>query len=506
MKLAKAAFARTSGTLGLVALAVIASPYAAADDAAWYAGASLGQSKANIDNAGISRGLLGGGFTTTAINADDRDTGYKLFGGYQFNKNFALEAGYFDLGSFGFAATTVPAGTLNGNIKLKGLNLDAVGMLPLTERWSAMGRVGVNYAEASDSFTGTGAVNVLNPNPGKREANYKVGLGVQYAVTDSLSIRGEAERYRINDAAGSRGDIDLVSLGLVYRFGGKTPVSSPKAATQPAPTLKAATPPRPASFVAAAPVLVIVPVAAKTEQYCSILDIQFEINQDDIQHEEMEKLAVVGNFMKKYPVTTAVIEGHADNVGTAERNMELSQRRAEHVVSYLVESIHINPSRLQAVGYGETRPIADNSTEEGKRMNRRIDAVIACATDVEGLAVAHARTTMALVIDFDQNKADIGPQYHDELRKVANFLKANPTVTATVEGHTGNLQATPELAMDMSQRRAQNVVNYLADNFGIARTRLAAEGFGQTRRVAYNTSLEGQQENRRVNIIFKYAK
>jgi len=57
-----------------------------------------------------------------------------------------------------------------------------------------------------------------------------------------------------------------------------------------------------------------------------------------------------------------------------------------------------------------------------------------------------------------------------------------------------------------SRQRAQNVVNALVENHGIARSRLAVEGFGETRRVAYNTSLEGQQENRRVNIIFTYPK
>ena len=111
---------------------------------------------------------------------------------------------------------------------------------------------------------------------------------------------------------------------------------------------------------------------------------------------------------------------------------------------------------------------------------------------------------MAMLIEFDRNKADVKPGYRDELRKVADFLKANPSVTATIEGHTANLQATPELALEISRRRAQNVLNYLVDNFGVARSRLSAEGFGQTRRFAYNTSLEGQQENRRVNIIINY--
>jgi len=211
--------ATTSGMLGLLAFALIASPYAVADDTGWYGGINIGQSRANIDDARITSGLLGSGFTTTSINDDDRDTGYKIFGGYKLNKNFAVEGGYFDLGRFGFTATTVPAGTLNGTIKLKGLNLDAVGILPINKKFSAFGRAGVNYAEADDSFSGTGAVTVTNPNPSKRETNYKFGAGVQYDINESLGMRAEAERYRINDAVGNRGDIDLFSVGLVYRFG-----------------------------------------------------------------------------------------------------------------------------------------------------------------------------------------------------------------------------------------------------------------------------------------------
>jgi OOP family OmpA-OmpF porin len=83
-------------------------------------------------------------------------------------------------------------------------------------------------------------------------------------------------------------------------------------------------------------------------------------------------------------------------------------------------------------------------------------------------------------------------------------MKSHPGVTATVEGHTANVK--PADAMAVSQLRAQNVVNYLADNFGVARSRLTAQGFGQNRRFAYNTSAEGRKENRRVNIIFNYPK
>ena len=215
--------ARASGTLGLAALAAIASSWAVADDLGWYSGVSVGQSRAKIDDTRITSSLLGGGFTATSISDDNRDTGYKLYGGYKFNRNFALEGGYFDLGRFGFTATTVPAGTLSANIKLQGLNLDAVGILPITPKFSAFGRVGVNYTEARDSFSGSGAVSVLNPNPRKDDTNLKFGAGLQYDFTEALGMRLEAERYRINDAVGSRGDVDLLSVGLVYRYSARRP-------------------------------------------------------------------------------------------------------------------------------------------------------------------------------------------------------------------------------------------------------------------------------------------
>jgi OOP family OmpA-OmpF porin len=247
-------------------------------------------------------------------------------------------------------------------------------------------------------------------------------------------------------------------------------------------------------------------VPAPTAQYCSILDIEFEIDNDEIQRAEKEKLGVLGTFLTKYPDTTAVIEGHTDNVGSADYNLKLSQHRADSVVSYLVDTYRIAAGRLKAVGYGDSRPLASNSTQEGKRQNRRIDAVIACVTDIEGLAVAPSRMTLALLLEFDANSAEVRAQYHDQLASVATFLKNNPMVTATVEGHTGNLQANAAASREIAQRRAANVVAYLVDKLGVEPSRLVAEGFGKTRRFAYNTDSEGQQDNRRVNIIINYPK
>lgn len=482
--------AKTAGALSLVGCAVMTPQFAAAADSGWIGGLNVGRSIANIDDVRIRQNLSDAGLATSGMRVEDNDTAFKVFGGYKFNKNFALEGSYFELGKFNFTSTTSPTGTMDGSINIRGVGLDAVGILPFNKQFSGFGRVGVHYDTVRDQFRSTGAVpSPMESFPHEYAFNLKVGLGLQYDFNESVGMRGEWERYRINDAVGSTGDINMYSVGLVVKFGEK-----------PAPARREAAP---APVACIPPALVIVPVAKKQE-YCSILDIQFDINREEMQREDKEKLAVLGTYMAKYPDTTAVIEGHSDDVGTSEDNMKLSQRRAESVVSYLEDAYKIAPSRLKSVGYGETRPVADNSTEEGKRQNRRIEAVIACVTDIEGLKVQPARLTMAMEMEFDRNKADIKPQYAAELSRVANYLKANPSVSATVEGHTDNLQTTPEKAMKISQERAQNVVNYLVDKLGVSRQQLATSAFGESRRYAYNTSLEGEKENRRVNIIINY--
>jgi OOP family OmpA-OmpF porin len=474
----------------LVGLVGVSGPAVGVEPGDWYVGIGAGRSQVNIADERIRSQLLGAGLTMTSIDDDDRDLGYTLAGGRKFNRNFALEGGYFDLGEFGFTANTTLPGALIGTLELRGVNMDAIGILPLGEKFSAFGRAGVIRAEAKDTFRGTGGVTVVNPNPEERDTNYKVGLGVQYDFTPSLGLVGEWQRYRVNDAVGNTGDVDLALVRLVYAFG----------ATRSAPRAAAVSEAAPAPTQTPAPVLVVVPVA-QTQQYCGILDIQFEIDRDAIEREEQEKLSVLETFLKKYPETTAVIEGHTDEVGASAENMRLSQRRAESVVSYLANR-GIARSRLEAVGYGETRPLADNRTQIGQRLNRRINAVVACATDIEGLTPSAARMTMAMEMEFDTDAADIRSRDREELRKVANFMRATPLVTATVEGHSSN-QQTPAQGMQLSVRRAETVVNALVD-LGVERRRLQVAGFGQTRRFAYNTSAEGQQENRRVNIIFDF--
>lgn len=333
---------KVSGVLGLAALASLS---VMAQDSGWYGGANVGRSAATIDDARINSGLIGNGFRSSTIVDDDRSTGYKIFGGYQLNRNFAVEGGYFDLGKFGYTATTQPPGTLNGNIKLRGLNLDLVGILPLTDKFSAFGRAGVAYAQARDSFSGTGAVHVTNPNPGKNDTNYKFGLGLQYAFTESLAMRAEAERYRVNDAVGNKGHIDLVSVGLIYRFGGKAQAPVPRTlAPEPVREVVAAAPPPPP------------PPAPRFEKYTLSATELFAFDSAELRMPQPKLDEIASALGGNREVNDVVITGYTDRIGSDKYNQKLSERRAVSVKNYLTGK-GIDANRLKAQGRGEANPV-----------------------------------------------------------------------------------------------------------------------------------------------------
>ena len=263
MKLSK--FPATGRTLSLAVFAVlgtVASPWVMAQDSTTgpYIGASIGGTKAKFNNDSVNSALVGQGFTVRSRSEDNSSTGYKLFGGYQLNRNFAVEGGYFDLGRFNYALNTTPIGTFSSDTRVRGLNLDLVGMLPLSDQFSVFGRVGAAYAQSRANSIRTGALPLNNSSTNRKDTNLKVGLGLQYAITEALAVRAEVERYRINDPIRNRGHIDMASVGLVYSFGGKeqqpvarafVPVVSAPPPPPPAPMIVAPPPPSPPPVIAA---------------------------------------------------------------------------------------------------------------------------------------------------------------------------------------------------------------------------------------------------------------
>ena len=106
------------------------------------------------------------------------------------------------------------------------------------------------------------------------------------------------------------------------------------------------------------------------------LDVKFDFDKSKVKPESYADIENLADFMNQYPQTTTVVEGHTDSVGTDAYNQKLSERRAAAVREVLVNQYGVDATRVNATGYGESRPIADNATDEGRALNRRVEASV----------------------------------------------------------------------------------------------------------------------------------
>lgn len=361
--------ARKTAALGCMAAAALAGP-ALAQGAGWYGGAAVGRTAASIDEDRIRQGLAGQGLATSSFSQRDTDTGYKLFGGYQVNRWLGIEAGFFDLGQMGYTATTTPAGNLRGDVKVRGLNLDAVGTLPLTDRLSLLGRVGVAHARTRGSFAATGAVtNPYGASSSSKDTGLKLGAGLAWRVSEAWELRGEYERLRIKDGVGNRGDIDMLGVGLVYRFGGAQP--APRAAT-PAYVAAAAPalvpmPPPPAPPAPAAP---LVPVRVHFSA-----DALFGFDQATLRPEGGRELDAFAGQLRDIEYDRVRVTGHTDRLGATAYNERLSRQRADAVNAQLVRA-GIPAGKLASSGAGETAPVTAAGACKGEQPTTALRACL----------------------------------------------------------------------------------------------------------------------------------
>ncbi|MBN1894230.1 OmpA family protein [bacterium] len=104
--------------------------------------------------------------------------------------------------------------------------------------------------------------------------------------------------------------------------------------------------------------------------------LSFPVGKSTIESQYFSLLSKVVDAFKEYPECTVVVEGHTDSYGTDETNQRLSMERADAVRNYLIATSGLDAYRITALGYGESKPVASNETEEGRRKNRRIDILI----------------------------------------------------------------------------------------------------------------------------------
>ncbi len=180
------------------------------------------------------------------------------------------------------------------------------------------------------------------------------GAGVKYYFTNNLYARAGVEA----DYAIDNGKWDYSALvGLGVNFGGNAGAAAPAPTPAPAPE------PTPEPE---APVAQVVRVE---------LDVKFDFDKSVVKPNSYGDVKNLADFMAQYPATNVEVAGHTDSVGPDAYNQKLSQRRADAVKQVLVKD-GVAPSRVTAVGYGESRPVADNATEAGRAVNRRVEAQV----------------------------------------------------------------------------------------------------------------------------------
>src|SRR5262245_33441100 len=144
----------------------------------------------------------------TSGTVDGSDTGVKIFGGYQFNKNFGVEISYVDLGKASYSGNFFGTPVTGGSFETTGFNFSAVGIIPLNQSFELFGKIGVFAWEAKARDT-TGGVPFSAKDDG---GDISFGIGATFNFTKNLSMRAEWERFEAVDS------IDFLSLGVVFKF------------------------------------------------------------------------------------------------------------------------------------------------------------------------------------------------------------------------------------------------------------------------------------------------
>ncbi|MDY6982725.1 MAG: OmpA family protein [Pseudomonadota bacterium] len=313
----------------------------------WYVGGSFGQTETEFRDARMVSALNGLSFTTNSLNLDDEDTGWKVLGGYSFNKWLALEGSYVDLGEFSALANLTPASQQFGEASMSGMGLDLVGTLPLTARFAAFARAGLANMKVEQEFNPTRGTYFTNSSD--RDYHEKYGLGLEYRLTDNFALRTEYERYTIDDNRITDNHVDMMSIGVVFRFG-RAPAPAPVAETPP---------PAPAPAPAPTP---------PPEPMRVTLDAEtlFDFDRAELRPAGRTELDTLLRDLRGVDYEVVLVTGHTDRIGTEQYNQGLSERRANAVRDYLVAG-GVPSASVTARGAGENEPVTTPQQCQGRR-------------------------------------------------------------------------------------------------------------------------------------------
>ncbi len=317
---------------------------------------------------------------SVSTDLDDTDFGYRVFGGWRFNEYFAVGASYVDLGELEASGNSPTEPNFTDEIEADGYEAWVAGTWPLTKRFSLVGTVGVFSWDQEVTYSDD-----FGPWSGDTDGtDMTYGIGANYAITDRLGVHAAYHWYPdIGDLeeTGHKNDRDFYGVGFTWLFGEVgEPAPAPVAAAAPPPPPP---PPPPAApkdgdgdgVVDASDLCPDTPRGDRVDtQGCSCdvtKQLQFAFDSAELTDADKASLDETAANLVRLKFIVGTVEGHTDSVGTDAYNQGLSERRAQTAADYL-QSKGVAVDRITVVGHGESQPVADNATEDGRMQNRRV--------------------------------------------------------------------------------------------------------------------------------------
>lgn len=309
-----------------------------------YAGLGIGASRLEPDTSKV-----------VGRDVNDRVEGAgQVTIGMDLNRLLALEIHSADLGSAGIS----PSGRINYHMHGASALLYAGGARNNYRRQglTGFGRVGVGFMENGS----VGNVDFVQDNG----AALLIGAGVEYMTQMGLGLRAEAVSFEE--------DVQYGQLAMVYRTGSRRSRKPVEIVQAPAPT--------PIAVVASSVKIVEplpLPAAAISvcDQFDGVLEgVNFKSDSAELTGPGMRALDMAADKLNQCEEVQVSISAHTDSVGSANYNQSLSERRAQSVLDNL-SSRGIDRTRMNAQAYGESQPIDDNGTPEGRLRNRRVEVI-----------------------------------------------------------------------------------------------------------------------------------
>lgn len=338
----------------LVCLPILfSSATQAATDNSFYVGIGPGLSRLDPET------------NNTGYSVDDsRSSGGKLYLGYDFSEKLSIEGYYSDLGEAKMSPT--------GEIGYKDLGLSGIYYFykprQSREKLSAFFRAGVGSMKNDTDLD----YERLN------DSHFMLGAGVEYGFGNGFALRADLDLYDK--------DAQLFTVSLLKHFGGSKAVVAQK---------------QPEQVVAPAPEPVPAPVVVRDSDQDGVPDgadqcpdteagekvdaagcrmhevlvlegVTFALNSAELIGESHRILDEVADSLKRNPAQRIEVAGYTDSQGSAKYNKDLSEQRARSVRDYLAQK-GVPSDNLEANGYGEENPLAENATAEGRAKNRRVE-------------------------------------------------------------------------------------------------------------------------------------